>query len=94
MDVYQILLLTLLYFVAGLLFSLVYLVNFRPNERSPFVGLAGLFWPVFLLFDVILLFAGAFGNFSKYIHKRVVERSKNSIGFPPPPPPDPSDFER
>jgi len=71
MTIYQWALLIILYLLGGQLFSLTYLINYKPDERSAWLGLMGLAWPLFLVIDVILQIAGGFGLTSKIILQKI-----------------------
>lgn len=71
MTFFQWALLIVLYLLGGQLFSLSYLINYKPDERSAWLGLMGLVWPFFLVMDVVLQIAGGFGLTSKIILKKI-----------------------
>lgn len=60
----------LLYLLIGQVFSLVYTLNYRPDKNA-MLGLMGLFWPLILVLDLILHFAGMWGKSSALFAKKV-----------------------
>ncbi len=71
MTIYQWALLGMLYLLGGQIFSLCYLINYKPDERSAWLGLMGLAWPVFLVLDILFQIAGGFGLTSKIILQKI-----------------------
>lgn len=51
----------LIYLLAGQVFSLVYLLNFRNEKRTAWLGLMGLFFPLYLILDFVVTVAGGLG---------------------------------
>jgi hypothetical protein len=67
MTLYQWLWFSLLYLLCGQVFSLVYLLTFERERSKAWLGLMGLFFPVYLIIDLILTFASGLGAYSKTI---------------------------
>lgn len=52
----------LLYFLIGQLVMLNYLINYKPPDRSAYLGLQSIFWPLVLVLDIILMIARGLGS--------------------------------
>ena len=76
MTQFEYALLIFLYLVGGQLFSLCYLINYKPDQRTAWLGLMGLFWPIALVLDIVLQIAGGFGLTSKIILKKIDKATK------------------
>ncbi len=76
MTTFEISIIVALYLVGGQLFSLCYLINYKPDQRTAWLGLMGLFWPVALVLDIVLQIAGGFGLTSKIILKKIDKATK------------------
>ena len=70
MTIYQWLWFTLAYLACGNVFALTYLLKFRDERRSAWLGLMVLGWVVYLALDVVLTIAGGLGSFSKTLLMR------------------------
>ncbi len=75
-EVLQIVGITFLYFLVGQLVLLNYLLNYNPPDRSVWLGLQSLFWPVFLVLDVVFQLAAGLGGFSRRVSTRLETRVK------------------
>jgi len=51
----------LIYLLAGQVFSLVYMLQFRSEKRTAWLGLMGLFFPLYLIVDVVVTLAAGLG---------------------------------
>lgn len=60
----------LIYLLAGQVFSLVYMLQFHNEKRSAWLGLMGLFFPLYLIFDLLLTLAAGLGAHSKTLLAR------------------------
>lgn len=61
MTIYQWLWFSLIYLLAGQVFSLVYSIQFRNEKRTAWLGLMGLFFPLYLLIDLVVTLASGLG---------------------------------
>ena len=66
----------LIYLLAGQVFSLVYLLNFRNEKRSAWLGLMGLFFPLYLVLDLIVTLASGFGAHVPRLLARIEGKGK------------------
>ena len=67
-----------LYLVCGQLFSLAYILNYKPKDRTAMLGLMGLCWPVVLILDLVLQVAAGFGGITKAMVSKV-EKPKEVV---------------
>jgi len=74
LETLLILLVTVLYFLVGQLLLLNYLLNYKPPDRTVWLGLQSLFWPLFLLLDVLLQVGSGLGEFSRRFTAKVERR--------------------
>ena len=65
------LLYALLYFLVGSVYSLTYVLIFKPEGHQVSQGLQILFWPVFLVIELVLGLASQFGKVTSVLSKRV-----------------------
>lgn len=89
MTVYHWLWFGLIYLLAGQIFSLVYLLNFRDEQRrmqaqgkvvkdsSAWLGLMGLFFPLYLVVDLIVTLAGGLGAHVPALLARIERKDKS-----------------
>ena len=68
----QIIWMILIYMLAGILFGLVYILNFKVEQQPIWLGITILFWPVVILIDVVI-------SLSKDSKKRV-KQELESLG--------------
>ena len=61
MTTFQYLWFGLIYLLAGQIFSLVYMLQFRSEKRTAWLGLMGLAFPLYLVIDVIVTLAAGLG---------------------------------
>ncbi len=61
MTIYQWLWFGLIYLLAGQVFSLVYMLQFRSEKRTAWLGLMGLLWPLYLIVDLVVTLAAGLG---------------------------------
>ena len=65
----------ILYLLIGQIFSLVYLLSLKDDDRRrAWVGLLGLCWPAYLLFDLVLTVSEGMGAGTKVIMSRFEKR--------------------
>ncbi len=67
----------LIYLLSGIIFSLVYIINFRPDNPI-WIGLLVLGWPLVLVFDVLITVAKGFGVTASKINDRYGNRIRKS----------------
>ena len=63
----------LIYLLTGQVFSLVYVLSFKRDDKrgsAPWIGLMGIGWPLYLILDVVLTLAGGLGAHSKTLLAR------------------------
>lgn len=58
MTWYQITLIVLIYLLCGQLFSVAYMINYRIQNQQAWLGLISLFWPLYIVVDLLLQISG------------------------------------
>lgn len=66
----------LIYLLAGQVFSLVYLLNFRSEKRTAWLGLMGLFFPLYLVIDVVVTLAAGLGAHTPHLLAQFERKNK------------------
>lgn len=59
------------YLLCGLLYSLCYLMAYKPKEGATALGLMVLGWPLYIVLELVLQLAFSFGSVAKTVHKKV-----------------------
>ena len=70
MTTLQILLVVVLYLLAGQIHSLVYVLIWKPTGEQTNLGLMGLFFPLLLVLEIVLGIASQFGRGVRLIQGR------------------------
>ncbi len=68
---FQIFLLVALYLLAGQVFSLCYVLVYKPEPIRARLGLIGLFWVLVLIVDLLLAMAHSFGSLPVWVKNKV-----------------------
>ena len=71
MTIYQCLWCGLIYLLAGQVFSLVYMLQFRSEKRTAWLGLMGLFFPLYLIVDLVVTLAAGLGAHAPKLLARI-----------------------
>lgn len=76
MTIFQWLWFGLIYLLAGQVFSLVYMLQFRSEKRTAWLGLMGLGFPLYLVFDLVLTLAAGLGAHAPKLLARFEKENK------------------
>lgn len=69
----------LLYVIAGMLYTLLYTLLFKPKASEAYLGLMILFWPFWIALEILLTFAKSIGTFQRTLTERFNERVVTKI---------------
>lgn len=62
--------LALAYLLIGQIYTISYQIAFPAERERVWLGFMGLFWPLYLILDVVMQIAYGFGHFSKLTYAR------------------------
>jgi len=77
MTLHQWLWFALVDLLAGQVFSLVYMINFRSEKRTAWLGLMGLFFPLYLVIDLVVTLAAGLGAHAPKLLARFEKETKH-----------------
>lgn len=61
----------LAYLLCGLLYSLCYLMAYKPKEGTTALGLMVLGWPIYIVLEIVLQIAFGFGTVAKFVNVKL-----------------------
>lgn len=73
-----------LYFLSGLIYTLIHVWVYRPSEEEALLGLMVLGWPLYLVLDLVLTLARGFGIAAMRFNRRVQPPAASTTVESPP----------